>query len=112
MKKFISLLLVAALLCFLFVTNPTTEEFAAWYARQAEKSLSTESNVLNQVLVSFRGLLAETAHPDNYLCCSVFTYNGHRTLGVGLMFFPLDSLGEQFQDLRSTYAEWLDSHIN
>ena len=34
MKQIISLLLVIALLAFLCVTNPTTEEFADWYMEQ------------------------------------------------------------------------------
>ncbi len=112
MKKFISLLLVVALLSFLYVTNPTTEEFAAWYTEQAEDALPANATILDQVFTSFRGLLAETAQRDDFLFGSLFTYNGHRTLGIGLMFFPLDSLSDQVQDLRSTYADWLDSYTN
>ena len=109
MKKLISLILVAAILFFLSVTNPTTEEFADWYARQTETQLGTDSTVFDQLLSSFSGFLAGQAQRDNYGICSVFTYNGQKTLGIGLMFFPLEPLNEQAEDLRSIYADWLES---
>ena len=84
----------------------TEREFSSVRAGRAN------ATILDQVFTSFRGLLAETAQRDDFLFGSLFTYNGHRTLGIGLMFFPLDSLSDQVQDLRSTYADWLDSYTN
>lgn len=111
MKQIISLLLVAALLVFLCMTNPTTEEFAAWYTTQAEEALDAEGDVVDQLLASLRTQLAARAERDSYMICSVFTYKEHKTLGIGLMFFPIDSLSEQVADLRNAYAEWLSSSI-
>ena len=111
MKKIISILLIAALLCFLCMTNPTTEEFAAWYTTQAEEALDAEGDIVDQLLASLRTQLAARAERDSYMICSVFTYKEHKTLGIGLMFFPIDSLSEQVADLRNAYAEWLSSSI-
>ena len=110
--KFISTLLVIALLAFLFATNPTNEQFATWYIAQAENSLSEDASVLDQILTSFTSHLAVAAHRDDYKFFSVFTYNGHKTLGVGLMFFPLDPLAEQANALIDSYAEWVQTNVN
>lgn len=111
MKQIISLLLVIALLAFLCVTNPTTEEFADWYMEQTRESLDDGASILEQVFSTFTAHLADHARCDNYRLFSVFSYNGQKTLGIGLMFFPLDSLDEQAGGLREAYAEWLDTHV-
>lgn len=108
MKKLISLLLVAALLVFLCTTNPTTEEFAAWYADQT--NLDNDGSAMDQAMAAFTEYLARSAERSDYLVCSVFSYDGHKTLGIGLMFFPIDSLSEQVDDLRSDYANWLKTY--
>lgn len=108
MKKLISLLLAAVLVAFLILTNPTTEEFAVWYGQQTVTD--ADASILEQTLSSFAAYLANGAERDNYLVCSIFTYDGHKTLGIGLRFFPLDALAEQAADLRSTYAAWLEAN--
>ena len=110
MKKIISLLLVAALLGFLCMTNPTTEEFAVWYVEQTV--FPKTGTVLDDAAVAFAEHLARGAERSDYLVCSVFTINDHKILGIGLMFFPVDSLSEQVDDLRSGYVEWLSSSIH
>ncbi len=112
MKQIISLLLVVALLAFLCMTNPTTEEFAAWYTAQAEETLDAEGDIVDQLLSTLSTQLAARAERDNYMICSVFTYKEHKTLGIGLMFFSIDSLSEQVEELRDAYADWLDSNID
>ena len=111
MKKIISLLLVAALLAFLCLTNPTTEDFAQWYADEAEAILDVNSGIVDDLLTNLTGQLATRAERDNYMICSVFTYREHTTLGIGMVFIPIDSLGEQLADLREAYADWLDTTI-
>ena len=111
MKKIISLLLVVVLLAFLCLTNPTTEEYAAWYTKRVEDAIGSDASMFDQALTAFAGHLAGYAHRDNYTVCSVFTYDGHKTLGIGLMFFPIDSLSEQVDNLRDAYADWLESGI-
>lgn len=110
MKKIISILLIAALLYFLCMTNPTTKEFAVWYADQTE-FLET-GTFLDDASLAFAEHLAMGAARTDYLICSIFTFNNHKTLGVGLMFFPVDSLNAQMEDLRSSYADWLSSGQN
>ena len=110
MKKIISLLLVAALLGFLCMTNPTTEEFAGWYAEQT--AYPETGTVLDDASAAFTAYLARGAERSDYLICSVFTFNGHKTLGIGLMFFPVDSLSEQVDAFRTGYIEWLSSNVN
>ena len=112
MKQIISLLLVAALLAFLCMTNPTTEEFAAWYTAQAGEALDAEGDIVDQLLSNLSTQLATRAERDSYMICSVFTYKEHKTLGIGLMFFSIDSLSEQVEELRDAYADWLDSNID
>lgn len=109
MKKSISLLLVIVLLAFLVLTNPTTEEFVAWYGEQT--ALDEDASIMEQTMATFVSLLAKRADRDNYLICSVFNYGGHKTLGIGLRFFPIDDLSEQMADLRSEYAQWLDANF-
>ena len=111
MKKIISLLLAAVLLAFLCLTNPTTEDFAEWYAEEAEAILDVNSSIVEDLLTNLTGQLATRADRDNYMICSVFTYQEHTTLGIGMVFIPMDSLGEQLADLRESYADWLDDAI-
>lgn len=110
--KFISILLVIALLAFLFATNPTNEDFATWYIAKAEEALSEDASVLDQIVNAFTSHLAVAAHRDDYKFCSVFTYGGHKTLGVGLMFFPLDPITEQADALIDAYADWVQTNVN
>ena len=112
MKKLISLLLVVALLAFLCMTNPTTEEFASWYTAQAEEALDVEGDIVDQLRATLSTQLAARAERDSYMICSVFTYKEHKTLGIGLMFFPIDSLSEQVEELRGAYADWLNSNTD
>lgn len=109
MKQFLSLLLSVALLCFLCVTNPTTDEFADWYADQSLDDMS--ASVSGQISDAYAQFLALDTQRSDYLFCSVFTYHGNKTLGIGLMFFPVDSLQEQLGALRSGYASWLEHHL-
>ena len=109
MKKLISLLLVVALLAFLYTTNPTTEEFAAWYA--SETVFAEDDTVLGQAAEAFTKFLAEGAEHTDYKLFSIFSYGGRDVLGIGLMFFPLDELGDQIDGLRSEYAAWLDANL-
>lgn len=111
MKTIISLLLVVALFAFLCVTNPTTEEFAAWYTNQIEEAVGSDASMFEEAFTVFAGHLATYAQRDDYTVCSVFTYDGHKTLGIGLMFFPIDALSEQAGGLRDVYAEWLEANL-
>ena len=104
MKDLISLLLAAALVAFLAISNPTTEEFAQWYAVQCSEGGDTP---LDSIKDGFTEYLAQRAVRDNYLVCSVYTYDGHATLGIALQFIPVDGLSEQVADLRADYAQWL-----
>lgn len=108
MKKLISLVLAAVLLAFLILTNPTTEEFAAWYGQQTVAD--ADASILEQALSTLSARLASSAERENYLVCSVFTYDGCKTLGIGLRFFPLDDLTEQIADLRSDFVTWLEDN--
>ena len=110
--KFISILLVIALLAFLFATNPTNEDFATWYIAKAEDSLSEDASVLDQLVTAFTSHLAVAAHRDDYKFCSVFTYGDHKTLGIGLMFFPLDPIAEQADALIDAYADWVQTNVH
>lgn len=109
MKKLISLLLVVALLAFLCTTNPTTEEFAAWYA--SETGFAEDDSFLGDAAEAFIQYLANGAERTDYKLFSIFSYGGRDVLGIGLMFFPLDELGDQIEGLRSEYADWLDANI-
>ena len=72
----------------------------------------TLSILLTAALLLTPEHLALGAERTDYLICSLFTFNHHKTLGVGLMFFPVDSLNAQMEDLRSSYADWLSSSQN
>lgn len=61
MKNLICVLLILALVCFLAVSNPTTEEFSQWYAQQCYPE--TE-NVVDQMMENFTQYLAQTATRD------------------------------------------------
>lgn len=98
------------MLCFLVVSNPTTEEFSQWHARQCYPEES--GNALDQFLEGMTQYLAQGAVRDNYLVCSVYTYNGHTTLGIALQFIPVDSLSDQISDLREGYAAWLEANAS
>lgn len=106
MNTSFSLLLLAALVCFLCVTNPTGEEFSSWYVQQS--LAGAPDPVFDEVSDAFCEHLNETAQRRDYLLCSVFSYEGRQTLGIGLMFFPVDSLSAQAENLRADYADWLD----
>ena len=105
MKKLISLALIVALLCFLVVTNPTNVEFSQWYARQA---FPDQDDTLDQLMGTVVEYLAQTAQRQDYLVCSVFSFDDQHVLGVGLMFFPMNELSDQIETFRSEYAQWLD----
>ena len=107
MKKLISLLLAAALIAFLVISNPTTKEFGRWYARQCTEE---DSGALSNIKEGFTEYLAQRAIRDDYLICSVYTYDGHTTLGIALQFIPVDELSDQAADLRADYAEWLEEN--
>lgn len=109
MKQFLSRLLIAALLLFLFSSNPTTEEFAHWYVSE---SFSDAAVPVPEVLAdAFAQHLADGSQRSNYLLCSVFTYNGSMTLGIGNRFFPVAELSQQFEALQSEFSAWAEQYI-
>lgn len=109
MKKMVSLLLAAALFAFLVISNPTAEEFGRWYARQCHDE---DGGAIGQVKEGFTEYLAQRAERDDYLICSVYTYDGHTTLGIALQFIPVDELSVQAADLRADYAQWLEANTD
>ena len=107
MKKIISLLLAVVLIAFLAISNPTSEEFARWYAQQCSDD---NGGTIGQIKDGFTEYLAQRADRDDYLICSVYTYDGHTTLGIALQFIPVDELSVQVADLRADYADWLEDN--
>lgn len=107
MKKLISLLLAVALVAFLVISNPTSEEFGQWYAQQCSNG---SGGAIGQLKDGFTEYLAQQAVRDDYLICSVYTYDDHTTLGIALQFIPVDELSDQAADLRADYAQWLEEN--
>ena len=107
MKKIISVLLVVVLLAFLVISNPTSEEFGRWYA---QKCFPEADNAVDQLMENFTQYLAQGAVRKDYLVCSVYTYDGHTTLGIALQFIPVDELSGQVTDLRAGFAAWLEEN--
>lgn len=105
MKKVFSVFLVVLIIAFFVITNPTTAEYAHWYT---EKSFPEQDSVVDDLLAQFTEYMAASAERTDYLVCSVFSHNDHKTLGVGLMFFPLDDAIGQAEDIREAYATWLE----
>lgn len=108
MKTIISLLLFA-LIAFLSLTNPTSEEFVSWYLQESLADLPDAD--FEQTCDMFAGHVRRRLDRRDYLFCSVFTYGGRTTLGIGLNFFPIDALGSQTELLRADYAAWLEHHM-
>mgnify|MGYP003295167427 CR=1 FL=1 len=107
MKTIISLLLLAVII-FLFLTNPTSEEYISWYVNESLSDLpDADFDRTGDVFCSY---VRRQVRRSDYLFCSVFTYRSHTTLGIGLNFIPIDALSEQAADLRSTYADWLEAN--
>lgn len=104
MKKLIALVLVIALIGFLALTKPTTDEFARWYAEQT----LTEDTWMSDLMQNFVMHMAAKADCQDYVVCRIFEYNGEKVLGVALTFWPLDDLTQQAENLRSEYAQWLE----
>ena len=104
--KLISMLLVLALVGFLFVTNPTVDEFAAWYADQV---VEQDDSALNGFFSQFNEYLAQAAEQQNCGVFSIFTYRDHYVLGIAMRFVPLDSLAETIADFRTDYTQWVQS---
>lgn len=107
MKKIISLLLAVVLIAFLAISNPTSEEFGRWYAQQCS---GDNSGTIGQLKDGFTEYLAQRAVRKDFLIFSVYTYDGHTTLGIALQFIPVDELSVQAADLRADYAEWLEEN--
>lgn len=80
------LLLCTMLLCFLHVSNPTRDEFSSWYVGQTLRHIPDAD--FEAVSDACYAHLYRYARRTDYLLCSVFTYEGRKVLGVGLMFFP------------------------
>lgn len=109
MKQFLSRLLIAVLLLFLFASNPTTDEFAHWYVSE---SFSDAAFPIPEFLENaFSQHLADGTQRSNYLLCSVFTYNGSMTLGIGHRFYPVDELNQQFDALQNEFTAWAEQYI-
>lgn len=107
MKKFIAIVFILVFAGFLVVTNPTTDDFAAWYSEQVYPSGDT---FLDDLLANFTTDLARSAERKDFFLCSVFTYKDQQTLGVAMMFFPLDDLNDQIKTFRQAYSDWLEDH--
>jgi len=106
MKRLFSLFLVVLVIAFLAITNPTLDEYARWYT---EQSLPDRDGAMDELLAQFTEHMASTAVRKDYLVCSVFSHNdGSKTLGVALIFIPLDDAIAQADDLRETYSTWLE----
>lgn len=103
MKKLMSFLL-CLLVLFLLATNPSTGDFTSWYVEQC-----VSDSILplpDQVCDAFAQYLESDVKCSNYGLCSVYTYRGSMTLGIGQNFFPMDELATQFETLRSSYDNW------
>lgn len=107
MKTIISLLLLAAV-AFLCLTNPTSEEYLSWYINESLSDLPDD--VFEQTGDIFCSHVRRRVQRNDYLFCSVYTYAGRTTVGLGLNFFPIDSLGGQTELLRSDYTDWLEHY--
>lgn len=105
MKKVFSVFLVVLVIAFLVITNPTTAEYARWYTAE---SFPEQDSVVDDLLAQFTEYMAGSAVRTDYLVCSVFNYNGHKTLGIALMFVPLDDAIGQAEDIREAYGTWLE----
>ena len=110
MKNLICIILTILILCFLFVTNPTTDEYIEWYTQQTLSELPETMN--NSISGLFIAQMAQRAERSDYLFCSVYTYNDHTTVGIAMRFFPVDDLTQQIAMLRSEYAAWLESNTD
>lgn len=107
MKTIISLLLFAVI-AFLCLTNPTSEEYLSWYINESLSDLSDDAfELAGDVFCSH---VRRRVQRSDYLFCSVFTYEGRTTLGIGLTFIPIDSLGSQAELLRTDYTAWLEHY--
>lgn len=105
MKKMISLILVVMMVISLAVTNPTVEEYARW---QTDQSFPNRDGAMDDLLAQFTQHMASGAVRKDYVICSVYEYDAHKTLGIALLFFPLDDVIAQADDLRAKYASWLE----
>lgn len=105
MKKVVSVVLVLVMIAFLVITNPTTMEYAHWYTA---KSFPEQDSVVDDLLAQFSEYMAASAVRTDYLVCSVFSHNGHKTLGIALLFVPLDDAIDQAEDIREAYGSWLE----
>lgn len=107
MKSVISLMLFAviALLC---LTNPTSEDYVSWYLNESLADLPDDD--FDRTGDVFGSYVRRRVRRSDYLFCSVFTYEGRTTLGLGMTFFPIDSLGSQRELLRSDYTDWLEHY--
>ena len=106
MKKILTALVLILIVAFLAITNPTVEEYAAWYAEQSNPQ---QDSFLDELLASYAEYMAENATRTSFLVGSVFEYDGHKTLGVAMLFFPLDTVDSYVQDFREGYADWLEN---
>lgn len=104
MKKLFAMVLAVLLVGFLAVTNPTAGEFAKWYSDR----MVEDDSFLQAVQESYIQYLEEKTNTNNCMLFSVFEYEGHRTLGIAMLYFPLDAMEEQIGAFRERYAQWLE----
>ena len=111
MKKFIARLLIVVLLVFCFLTNPSTEEYAAWSAAESLDGISAFP-LSDRIEGAFAQYLELRTERTDYLFCSLYNYNGSMTLGIAHRFFPLDELNTQIETLRADFTAWAEENIH
>lgn len=84
-SKIIILLLIMVIL---FLTNPTTAEYANWTTNKVK-------NTENPLSALFAGTIGETVirestQKNDYYIFSIFEFDKKRTLGIATLFFPLN----------------------
>ncbi len=91
MKSLMPLVLLAAILALLFVTNPTKQDFTAWYGKQA--AASAPSGTLGKALGSIgKGMASAAAtafQRQSFGVASVFSLpkGGAAYVGLGKVVF-------------------------
>lgn len=91
MKSLMPLVLVAVILALLFVTNPTKQDFSAWYGKQAAASApsGTLGKALGGLGKGMASVAASAFQRQNYGVFSVFSLvkGGAAYVGLGKVVF-------------------------
>ncbi len=86
MKSLMPLVLIAVILALLFVTNPTKQDFTAWYGKQAAASApsGTLGKALGGLGKGMASVAASAFQRQSYGVLSVFSLAKGGTAYVGL----------------------------